>query len=196
MGTDDFSPSSQSCSSANARQAVSVRSYRRYVGLFGAHSAICKQFSAFSRKISDCFIRLRYMASARLQYRYPHGRRAVRRHSIIAVFESSAAFQPCEKRCGRPKPDRPTRRSRQVPATLTARLPRWAQLVMQARVFAFARRFTHCPSRHPLQRRRSVSIDLGTESSAGIGTGHKTPCFGYADALVGWGSAFASWSEA
>jgi hypothetical protein len=33
---------------------------------------------------------------------------------------------------------------------------------------------------------------------AGIGTGHKTPCFGYADALVGCfvGSTFASWSEA
>src|SRR5260370_35627911 len=48
-------------------------------------------------------------------------------------------------------------------------------------------------------RRDRLSIDLGTESNAGIGTGHKTPCFGYAcAALVGSfvGSTFATWSEA
>src|SRR5712664_682542 len=46
---------------------------------------------------------------------------------------------------------------------------------------------------------RSVSIDLGTRVDAGIGTGHKTPCFGYpCAAMVGCfvGSTFASWSEA
>jgi hypothetical protein len=56
-------------------------------------------------------------------------------------------------------------------ATLTARLPRRAQLVMQAWVFAFA--FTHCQSRHPMQRQRNVSIDLGTESMPELGSGTK-----------------------
>ena len=38
-------------------------------------------------------------------------------------------------------------------------------------VFASARRFTRCQSRHPLQRRRSVSIDLGIESMPELGPG-------------------------
>ena len=44
----------------------------------------------------------------------------------------------------------------------------------------------------------SVSIDLGTGSMPELEPGHKTPCFGYAGALVGCfvGSTFASWSEA
>ncbi len=45
---------------------------------------------------------------------------------------------------------------------------------------------------------RSVIHRPWDRVDAGIGTGHKTPCFGYADALVGCfvGSTFASWSEA
>jgi hypothetical protein len=47
---------------------------------------------------------------------------------------------------------------------------------------------------------RSVIHRPWDRVDAGIGTGHKTPCFGYAcAAMVGWcfvGSAFASWSEA
>jgi hypothetical protein len=50
------SPSSQSCSLAKASQAASIRLYRRCKGSFVAASASRAQFSAFSRKISDCFI--------------------------------------------------------------------------------------------------------------------------------------------
>ena len=50
------SPSSQSCSLAEASQAASIRLYRRCKGWFVAASASRAQFLAFSRKISDCFI--------------------------------------------------------------------------------------------------------------------------------------------
>src|SRR6267142_2829135 len=50
------SPSSQSCSLANASYAASIRLYRRCKGSFVAASASRAQFSAFSRKASDCFI--------------------------------------------------------------------------------------------------------------------------------------------
>ena len=45
--------------------------------------------------------------------------------------------------------------------------------------------------------RDRLSIDLRTESMPELEPG-KTPCFGYAEALVGCfvGSTFASWSEA
>ncbi len=51
----DVSPSSQSCSSANALQAASMRLYRLCAASSVARSASCAQFSAFSRKWSDCF---------------------------------------------------------------------------------------------------------------------------------------------
>ena len=54
--TGETSPSSQSCSSAKALQAASILLYRMYVGSLAALSARCAQFSAFSRKISDCFM--------------------------------------------------------------------------------------------------------------------------------------------
>src|SRR5882762_8563010 len=50
------SPSSQSCSLAKASHAASIRLYRRCKGSFVAASASRAQFSAFSRKASDCFI--------------------------------------------------------------------------------------------------------------------------------------------
>src|SRR6266436_8876559 len=50
------SPSSQSCSLAKASHAASIRLYRRCKGSFVVASASRTQFSAFSRKISDCFI--------------------------------------------------------------------------------------------------------------------------------------------
>ena len=50
------SPSNQSCSTAKARQAASIRLYRWYVGSSDARSASCAQLSAFSKKCSDCFI--------------------------------------------------------------------------------------------------------------------------------------------
>jgi hypothetical protein len=53
--TGDFSPSSQSCSSANARHAASMRLYRWWVGSSLASSAKLTQFCAFSRNMSDCF---------------------------------------------------------------------------------------------------------------------------------------------
>src|SRR5438105_7172601 len=51
--------------------------------------------------------------------------------------------------------------------------------------------------RKSTERRDRLSIDPH-RVDAGIGTGHKTPCFGYAcAAMVGrLGSTFASWSEA
>jgi hypothetical protein len=47
------------------------------------------------------------------------------------------------------------------------------------------------------KKTRGVNGALTSRVDAGIGTGHKTPCFGYWDALFGCllGSAFASWSE-
>jgi hypothetical protein len=50
------SPSSQSCSLANASHAASIRLYRRFRGSSVAASASRAQFSAFSRKISDCLM--------------------------------------------------------------------------------------------------------------------------------------------
>jgi hypothetical protein len=53
--TGDFSPSSQSCSSASARHAASMRLYSWWVGSSWAASAKWAQFCAFSRNMSDCF---------------------------------------------------------------------------------------------------------------------------------------------
>jgi hypothetical protein len=53
--TGDFSPSSQSGSSASARHDASMRLYRWWVGSSLASSAKLAQFCAFSRNMSDCF---------------------------------------------------------------------------------------------------------------------------------------------
>src|SRR5882757_8754447 len=59
--TGDFSPSSQSCSSASASQAASMRLNRLQVGSFLAVSARSAQFCALSLNRSDCFV---FMASS------------------------------------------------------------------------------------------------------------------------------------
>src|SRR5450432_2140983 len=50
------SPSSQSCSLAKANHASSIRLYRKCSDWIVALSASREQFSAYSRKTSDCFI--------------------------------------------------------------------------------------------------------------------------------------------